>query len=308
MKKYSVLIGMYTIFLFVLISCNNQESINMKDARGDFDLIGNVESVQVESFYGIYKFGEYMTTNRICDTLHAELSCYTVKFNKEGLVKTHSWVKENPDSTSLSVNEYDDYGQKLSSTYYTGDEQKNSLSNEINYNEDHLPIEIYSYSENGDLAYKVHNQYDGNRLFQRDVKTKDGVLIYRMTIEYLDNSYVKTEYNEEGQIYLVIEVGNDDLIKSIKDYNLNRTTTFSYENGRKVKEVLTEGNDYRWDTDYVYKDGLLDSTITTNVKYPNYSRRVKLYLFDEGGNWIRRVTLRDGEVELIKRRAIKYYK
>ncbi len=273
---------------------------------------------------------------------HIDL-CKIDKMN--GLVKSvviSEW-DEDTTGTPKRINRtfFDREGRAVKASY----ERPNSLKKEviITYNEDGLISKEKYYSSDEDTTYKSHFYDTEKRLVRLETQSETEsqphfVIEYTYTPQliveekfYADRTfcaYEETHLNSDGKDSLVIK-------KDEKGKVLYQTKYFYFDEGRQELRNYSKGKSnkiesycktyYQADTIFIDSCFTGDGTLKDNVKIIDYAfgevyymkfdlisddlhdESINEYVFDDQGNWIKRISYLHGEFWFMKEQEITYF-
>jgi hypothetical protein len=302
---YSFRKTIFLVVVFILtIKCHfNNEGLDqqLSDDYQKWNLQGNVKTITEELF-----------------SLSGR-STNIIKFNEAG--KITSQASFNNDMSLIKRHEFQYSNENLSSQkcFVTGDTL--SYTTIYNYSENKKLISTQIIEENGRIGIRSAFEYDtlGNKIeetyynIDKSVEKKikhtydhKNRLIYSIIFDNLKNKkwIEKIRYNEKGQKsqLSILSYTPQALVQDIK-YEYNKNDKLSKKTIHTSHSSRPEIHHYCYDT-----FGNTINIITNSGESPNQlNHQTTEYTYDNKGNWLRAVTVKDNERDMIIERKIEYY-
>ncbi len=335
----------YSIFALMLLSVT-AFSATSDDLKND-DLSGNVKKMTITTFIAVEKAGEYVNTdikyypfvtaydkngNRISgkeyDPAGSVLRTWVYKYDDNGNRLQLKILDNNDNATQVINYKYDDGGNLI--------EKINININKINSNTDDITKErwVYKYDEAGNKIEEIY--YDGS----------DNV-VKRFVNKYDDkgNKIETVSFKKDGSIFNTTEMKYDsrgNLIEMVSyDSDYKPTWKETYKNDDKgnmiEKAAYAGGNKLLWKMEMNYNNhGELSNKViegyskadSTNIHSQihkiseenktgdeinkiNIKKSITgtnyIYVYDDNGNWIKKI-MKSGDADImITERTIEYY-
>ncbi|MBP1645435.1 MAG: hypothetical protein H6Q16_1010 [Bacteroidetes bacterium] len=281
-----------SLFVFIIFNLTTiAQSKKKSDAEID-ELRGKVMCVEYKAFTKGETFFRLIPIKRVISDE------YTI-YNKDGSIFSHKQINGYKENYSISLYKYDERGnciERIDSNYdegitrsrvynhiYKYDNSGNIIEESNYFNNEFSSKYYYKYDENGNcyesISYESENDSAFSKtLYIRDKDKKKVEWIMYNKLGDLDSRFIR-EYDNNGNVIKVENFNQEDTLPSVTFYKYND------------KNDITE-------------QSFFDNK--TNTKYIVY--KIK-YKYDSKGNWIKGTKYnKDGSIEFIHKRKIKYYK
>jgi hypothetical protein len=195
--------------------------------------------------------------------------------------------------TQHHIYRYNDNGKRIMERMYNGDNVM-LWSETFNYDDKGNKIEVVDFNGNGSFRARYTYTYD-----ERGKPIEEHIYKSEASDKY---ERVITRYDEEGnpiETKQYDERGTLNYIGRLDKYG-NHLSDVEYNADGSVKNKL--GASYRYDPEGNEKE-----------EYNRYvdgssSKVTSTYVYDQFGNWVRKVVMEEGDVNRIIERFITYYK
>ena len=217
--------------------------------------------------------------------------------------KENDWTKENFKEMVKSYTEFSEKSERL--TFENKYNRSGNLASTIYFSNGHIHSKsIFKYDENENLIEEIHY----NSLGQ--VKSKWIYLYNEIGNKIEGKAYDSENHLVSKRTYLSDE--NENIIEE-STFNskgiLEEKSTYQYDDKRnKTEETRYNSNGNQLEkSSYQYNDNRLK--IEENHNSSNENIRLKwTYEYDVKGNWIKKISFKNGILEEIIERRYQYYK
>ncbi len=272
--------------IILLAACGGIGKVNETDVK-ILGLKGGVKSVKYTTYDAELKFGEIK------------------KGVRSGSSRDNRYYYFNEKEVKTEVGERDSFDQIQRKTLYKYNDKGNLIqTSNFNSKSEFTGKTIYTRDNKGNLIetgdFNSKGDFIGKIIYTRDNK---GNAIETNNYDFIGSlsSKFKFEYDKKGRVLESIYYGSDG--------ELREKTYIKYdEKGRSIEVKLVIGTSVFIESlKYGNKE---KDDLTLMIKSENYSimsKTIYTYVYDENGNWIEKVSMKEKKPRVIEEREIKYY-
>lgn len=296
-----------TLIIFSLNAFSQYKEMNSPSLYIVENLKGKVKSLTETTYNATEKFGEAEKISIASKkTFMYNSSAKLVKLQ----LKDNSFIDfkyNNSTGNTVEKNNYDSNGNLESRTKYNYD--KANLVEENKYKSDgSLNFKTkYKYNDNGKLIEVVKYNSDGSR-------NEKVTLMYNLMGHEIENIY----YNSSGSIerkysFKYDKLGNlvEEKEGAVGSLNMDyaSSTKKKYDAAGRVIEIKLENSGLNDHTEkFKYdEEGNIKEVDLYKFDGTYWTKFINIYNYDQNGNWISKIEIRNDKPKYIIERVIEYY-